>query len=179
MSSYETHAAAPQPTGRSVRHEPHDLPRPGTLTATVAVTALAAVGGLASAVITFADGKSMLESSVGLSSTGSDAGLVNTVIDAAYKTLESRAIIAVVAAIVLIALALAVRGGRTGVRIGLTVALLVAAGVWLLNVRDGGVPSTIRGLDDAALLFSLVAIVLAWLPANGRFAKDRKALRRN
>jgi hypothetical protein len=149
-----------------------------TLTATVAVTALAAISGLASAIITFTSGKSMLENSIGLHPTGSAASLVSSLIDAAYKTLQTRAILAVVIALVLLALAFAVRGGGTGVRIGLTVALLAAAVIWLPNIRDSGVPGAIRGLDDVAELFSLAAIVVAWMPANGRFARDRKALRK-
>jgi hypothetical protein len=175
-SSYETHAAA-QAGGRSGRPEPRDIPRPMTLTAAIAVTELAAVSGLGSAIVTFGAGRSMLATSLGGTLHGSAADLAGALIDVAYKTLQTRAILAVVAVIVLAALAFAARGGRTGVRIGLTIALLVASGIWLLNIRDGGVPGPIRGLDGVALLFSLTAIVLAWLPPNRRFASSRKALR--
>jgi len=103
----------------------------------------------------------------------------NALVDAAYHTLQTRAIVAVVVAVILGVVAFAARGGRTGVRIGLTIALLVAAGTWLLNLRDGGVPGVIRGLDGVAMAFSLIGIVLAWLPPNQRFASDLKTARRS
>jgi hypothetical protein len=122
----------------------------------------------------------MLRSSVGVGSLGGAAGdPVNSLIDAAYKTLQTRATVAVVVVVILGVLAFAARGGRTGVRIGLTVALLVATGTWLLNLRDGGVPGMIRALDGLALAFSLIGIVLAWLPPNQRFAHDVKGSRRS
>jgi hypothetical protein len=40
------------------------------------------------------------------------------------------------------------------------------------------VPGAIRGLEGAATLAGLAAIVLAWLPATQRFASEAKALRR-
>ena len=155
-------------------------PAPGTLTATFIVADMAAVFGLAGAVLTFAVGKSMLRSMIGVGTLHGAAGdFVNGLIDAAYQTLQTRAIIAVVVAVILGVLAFAVRGGRTGVRIGLTVALLVAAGTWLLNVRDAGVPGLIRGLDGVALALCVIGIVLTWLPANQRFASDLKVGRRS
>jgi hypothetical protein len=178
-SSYGTHAAPPQPAGRNAPAGTHEISRPKTLTAAVTVTALAAISGLAGAIVTFGAGKSLLRSSLGGSALGSSKDLLDIAVDIAYKTLQSRAIVAVVAALILGALAFIARNGRTGVRIGLTVALVVAVGVWVLNIRDGGVPGMIRGLDGAALVFSIVAIVATWLPANQRFASDRKALRQN
>jgi hypothetical protein len=104
-------------------------------------------------------------------------GLVDAAADAAYSTLQSRAILALVAFAALSSLVILTLGGRTGVRIGLTVVLLIAAGIWLTNVRDGGVPALIRTLDGAAMVLALAAIVLAWLPPTRRYARDRKALR--
>lgn len=127
---------------------------------------IAAGSGIAGAAVTFAAGKSMLQDSLGLHPTGKAAELVSALVDAAYHTLQSRAIVAVVIAIILAALAIGVRGGRTGVRIGLTICLLVAMGVWFLNLRDGGVPGVIRGIDGAAMLFSLSALILTWLPSS-------------
>jgi len=179
-NSPETHAALPQPVGQAVQRGQNDIPRPGTLKATVVVAALAAISGFAGAAVTFGAGKSMLRSELGLGSLGDGAGgLVNALVDAAYHTLQTRAIVAVVVAVILGVVAFAARGGRTGVRIGLTIALLVAAGTWLLNLRDGGVPGVIRGLDGVAMAFSLIGIVLAWLPPNQRFASDLKTARRS
>jgi hypothetical protein len=175
-----THAVPAQPAGQAAQWSQHDTPRPGTLTATFIVADMAAVFGLAGAVLTFAVGKSMLRSMIGVGTLHGAAGdFVNGLIEAAYQTLQMRAIIAVVVAVILGVLAFAVRGGHTGVRIGLTVALLVAAGIWLLNVRDAGVPGFIRGLDGVALALCVIGIVLTWFPANQRFASDLKVGRRS
>ena len=142
---------------------------------------LAASLGLVGALVTFTAGRSMLRSSLlgalGVKSLGGAPGLFNAAVDAAYSTLQSRAILAVVMFFLVSALTFFARGGRTGVRIGLTVALFFAVGIWLTNVRDGGVPGAIRALDGAAVLFGLAAIVLAWLPATQRFAARGKAPR--
>ena len=180
-SSYGAHASSPQST-RPVGQDYASAPRPGTLKAMVGSAGLAAVLGLAGALVTFFAGRSMLRSSLlgalGVKSLGGAPGLVNAAVDAAYSTLQSRAILAVVMYFLVAALAFLARNGRTGARIGLTVALFFAVGIWLTNVRDGGVPGPIRALDGAAVLFGLAAIVLAWLPATQRFAGHGKARRR-
>jgi hypothetical protein len=160
------------------------IARPATLTATVVASELGAVLGLGGAIVTFAAGKSMLRTellnALGGRSLGAAGGLVDSAVSAAYSTLQSRAILAVAAAVMLSVLALLTnREGRTGVRVGLTVALLFGAAVWAINVGDGGVPGLIRALDGAAMIVAIVAIVLTWLPQNQRFAKDSRALRRS
>jgi hypothetical protein len=144
-------------------------PRPETVIATVTATAAAVLSGLAGAVVTLADGRPMLLSLASAKlaearAPGIAGGRASAVIDAAYATLQARAIGAVVAAVILGVLALAAWNGGTRVRIALTVALASAVGVWLLNVRDSGVPETIRNLDVTALFFSVVAVAMAWLP---------------
>jgi hypothetical protein len=143
---------------------------------------LAAFLSLAGALVTFAAGRSMLRgsllSAIGATSLGGAPGLVNAAVDAAYRTLQSRAILAMVLVLVLTVLALVTRGGRTGGRIALTVALLAAAGIWLANVRDGGVPGPIRALDAAAMITGLAAIILAWLPPTRRYASTGTSLHR-
>ncbi len=137
-----------------------------TLTVTVTAGALAAVSGIAGAAVTFAAGRSLLQDSLGLHPRGAAADLISAAIDAAYHALQTRAILAVVVSIIVAALAIGLRGGRTGVRVGLTVCLVLAAGTWLLNLRDASVPGAIRGIDAVAMLFTLAAIVLAWLPSS-------------
>jgi len=183
-SSYGTNSAPAQRAGRAAQRAPHGgLARPGTLTATVTAGLAAAVFGLGGAAVTFAAGKSMLRNMVGdvlgAKTVGAAGGFINLAIDEAYKTLQSRAVVAVVVALIVGVLAFAARGGNTGIRIGLTAGLLVGAGLWLLNVKDSGVPGMIRGIDGVALACCLAGIVLAWLPANGRFASDSKAMSRN
>lgn len=174
-NSYGTHAAPPQPAGRSAQHGGYDAARPKTLALTVWASALAVILAFGGAIITFAAGKSMLRSELKGTSLGGD--LVDLAVSIAYKTLQNRAIIAVVVAIILAVIVFLARSGRTGFRIGLTVMLLVTAAVMVLNVRDGGVPGAIRGLDGAAMIAAIAAIVLAWLPANGRYASEQKAMR--
>jgi hypothetical protein len=177
-ASSGTHSASAYPAG-------WDQPgaaerRPLTLLALAAW--LAAFFGLAGALVTFAAGRSMLRNSVlgalGGRSLGGASGLVNDLIDSAYQTLQSRAILAVVIFVVLTALAFFARGGRTGLRIALTVALLIGVGIWLTNVRDGGVPGAIRALDGLAMLDGIAAIVLAWVPATRRAAASGGGRRR-
>jgi len=150
--------------------------RPSTLRATVLVSALGAFCAFVSALITFTDGRSLLSSSLGLGPADGGA-LANSLLDAAYSTLESRAIISLVTVVVIVALTIAVRGGRTAARIGLTIMLPVAAATWVINAADSGVPGLLRGLDGLATVLAIIAVVLIWLPPNNRYARERKALR--
>jgi hypothetical protein len=176
-SSYGTRSAARQQPGWPGSETDGEIHRPSTLTATVLISALGALCALMSAVITFADGRSLLSSELGLGSANAGS-LVNSALDAAYSTLKSRAIIGLVTVVIIAALTIAARSGRTGVRVWLTIMLPVAAVTWVINVTDSGVPGLLRGLDGAAVLFALVALVFIWLPPNNRYARDRKALRR-
>ena len=98
-SSYGAHASSPQFI-RPVGQDYASAPRPGTLKAMVGSAGLAAVLGLAGALVTFFAGRSMLRSSLlgalGVKSLGGAPGLVNAAVDAAYSTLQSRAVLAVV-----------------------------------------------------------------------------------
>lgn len=142
---------------------------------------LAATLGFVGAIVTFVAGKSMLRSTLlhalGAKSLGGVGDLINAAVDEAYKTLQSRAIVALVVFVVLSSLVVFALRGGTGMRIALTVVLLIGVGVWFTNVRDGGVPGVIRAFDGAAMVFALGAIVLAWLPSTQRFAGARKAMR--
>lgn len=172
-SSRGMRSASQHQSGWTAEQEGHEIRRPSTLTAMVLVSALGAFCAFISAVITFADGRSLLSSSLGLG-TGA---LANSAVDAADSTLKSRAIIALVTLVIVAILTIAARGGRTGVRVGLTIMLPVAAASWVINVADSGTPGLLRGLDGAAVLLAVIALFLVWLPANNRYARERKALR--
>ena len=175
-SSHGMHTDYQQQTDWPASRADHEIRRPSTLTTTVLVSALSGFCAFVSALITFADGRSLLSSSLGLGSA--DAGaMANSVLDDAYSTLKSRAIIALVAVVIVGALAVAARGGRTGVRVGLTIMLPVAAVAWVPNAADSGVPGLLRGLDVLAVVLAVIALVLIWLPPNNRYARERKALR--
>lgn len=173
-SSQGMHSVSQQPGWPAAQAD--EMRRPSTLTAAVVVSGLGALCALVSAVITFTDGRSLLSSSLGLGP--GDGSLGNSVLDAAYSTLKARAVLGLVAVVIVMVLALAARSGRTGVRVGLTVVLPLAAVAWILNAADSGVPATIGGPDGAAALLAVIALVLVWLPANNRYARERKALRR-
>jgi hypothetical protein len=150
--------------------------RPGSLKAMVLASGLTGFLGLVGALITFAAGKSMLRTellnAIGGKSPGGTAGsIISAAVDEAYKTLQTRAFLAVGISLVIAALAYLARSGRTGVRIGLTVALLAAVGIFLTNVRDGGVPGAIRGVEGLAMALALASVVLAWLPSTQRAGK--------
>jgi hypothetical protein len=168
------YSAPQQQSSWPAGQEDGEIRRPSTLTATVAVSALGAFCAVMSAVITFTDGRSLLSSSLGLG----QGSLADSLVDSAYSTLKSRAIIALVTVVITAVLAFAARGGRTGVRVGLTIMLPVAALTWVLNVTDSGVPGLLRGLDGAAVVLALVGLVMIWLPANNKYARARKALRK-
>jgi hypothetical protein len=77
-----THAVPAQPAGQAAQWSQPDTPRPGTLTATFIVADMAAVFGLAGAVLTFAVGKSMLRSMIGVGTLHGAAGdFVNGLIE--------------------------------------------------------------------------------------------------
>lgn len=173
-SSQGMHSVSQQPGWPAAQAD--EMRRPSTLTAAVVVSGLGALCALVSAVITFTDGRSLLSSSLGLGP--GDGSLGNSVLDDAYSTLKARAVLGLVAVVIVMVLALAARSGRTGVRVGLTVVLPLAAVAWILNAADSGVPATIGGPDGAAALLAVIALVLVWLPANNRYARERKALRR-
>jgi hypothetical protein len=175
-SSRGMRTASQQQSGWPASQADREIRRPPTLTAAVSVSALGALCAFMSALITFAEGRSLLSSSLGLSPA--DAGtLASSALDAAYSTLKSRAIIGLVTVVIIVALTIAARGGRTGVRIGLTIMLPVAAATWVINVVDSGVPGLIRGLDGVAVVLAVIAAVMIWLRPNNRYARERKALR--
>ena len=153
---------------------PHNQPPMRAPRSAASIAGLvAAASGIAGAAVTFVAGKSLLQDTLGLHPGGKAAALISALIDAAYHVIQTRAIVAIVVCVILIALAIGVRGGRTGTRIGLTICLLAAMGVWLLNLRDSGVPGLIRGMDAAAMLFSLSALIFTWLPGSRRAAGIR------
>jgi hypothetical protein len=175
-SSHGMRSASQQQSGWPASQADPEIRRPSTLRATVLVSALGALCAFMSALITFVDGRSLLSSSLGLGSANAGS-LASSALDGAYSTLKSRAIIALVAVVIVVALTIAARGGRTGVRVGLTIMLPVAAVMWVINVADSGVPGLLRGLDGVAVIFAVIALFLIWLPANNSYARERKALR--
>jgi hypothetical protein len=163
--------------------------RPGTIMAALIATLVSVVAGVAAAVTVFSGGTNMVKSllddpdvqaRLGLSDdliqTAKQLGddLFQQVLDQAYSTLAARATFAVVLAGLLLVFALLARGGALWARIVITVLGVVAISLQLLVVTDVAT-SAMKLLGLLVVASTLVAVVLWWLPANGRYAKARKA----
>ncbi len=163
--------------------------RPGTIMAALIATLVSVVAGVAAAVTVFSGGTNMVKSlledpdvqaRLGLSDdliqTAKQLGddLFQQVLDQAYSTLAARAAFAVVLAGLLLVFALLARGGALWARIVITVLGVVAISLQLLVVTDVAT-SAMKLLGLLVVASTLVAVVLWWLPANGRYAKARKA----
>jgi hypothetical protein len=163
--------------------------RPGTIMAALIATLVSVAAGVAAAVTVFSGGTNMVKSllddpdvqaRLGLSDdliqTAKQLGddLFQQVLDQAYSTLAARATFAVVLAGLLLVFALLARGGELWARIVITVLGVVAVSLQLLVVTDVAT-SAMKLLGLLVVASTLVAVVLWWLPANGRYAKARKA----
>jgi hypothetical protein len=163
--------------------------RPGTIMAALIATLVSVAAGVAAAVTVFSGGTNMVKSllddpdvqaRLGLSDdliqTAKQLGddLFQQVLDQAYSTLAARATFAVVLAGLLLVFALLARGGALWARIVITVLGVVAVSLQLLVVTDVAT-SAMKLLGLLVVASTLVAVVLWWLPANGRYAKARKA----
>ncbi|WAL66762.1 hypothetical protein ORV05_02805 [Amycolatopsis cynarae] len=158
--------------------------RPGTLAAALgaAVVAglLAVVDGIvmlvgasdialdiAAKALAQVTGQPVEEAKAGLNA---EPGLLDDVVG----TLHTRAYVLVVFGAALVLFGLLMRGAAVWARVLVTLSALPAVGMALRVVTDDGT-GLLRGLAGAALAVGVVAIVLAWLPANGRYAKEVKA----
>ncbi|WP_440104383.1 hypothetical protein [Streptosporangium sp. H16] len=155
--------------------------RPGTLLAATLATAVAAASMLSSAAVSLIAGRSLLRSYVrdelGVE-VGSDAvgSVVDTAVEAAFGSLQARAYVWLLLAVIFVLLLLPVRDGRTWARVVLSVLTPV---VVLLGLRDlTDMVSPITGfLAALATLGALLAVVTCWLPATNRYVRTRKQSR--
>lgn len=165
--------------------------RPGTVMAALIATLVSVVAGVATAITVYTGGTDMVKSllsdpdvlaKLGLSADEMDAAkslggddLFKPVLDAAYGSLATRATFALVLAVVLLLGGVFALNAARWARILITVAGVVAIGLQLRVVTDLATsPMKLFGL--LIIASTLIAIVLWWLPANGRYAKARKAV---
>jgi hypothetical protein len=126
--------------------------------------------------ISLATGRDLILDKLGISSSAAANPLVRALVDDAYGTLQSRAMVGIVLAVIsLIFTVLALRGG-IGPRITLTVFLLLTAGLMIISVKDV-FPSMSKATGTVAIILAPVAIILMFLPAVNEYAKSRKAPR--
>ncbi|WP_344932692.1 hypothetical protein [Sphaerisporangium flaviroseum] len=155
-----------------------------TVNAGVLGIALGALSALAVLVLLMSQGKEALRPIVNdifVSELGfvpkESSALIDSTLQSGYDTLWLRAIVSVVFGLIALGFALLARAGRNWARITLILFVLLAGGVWLLDITDIG-PTPVLALDAVGLVVTLVGLVLLWLPASGRYIKQRKALRR-
>ena len=164
--------------------------RPGTVMAALIATLVSVVAGVAAAITVYAGGTDMVKSllsdpavqaKLGLSDDLLDAAkslggdLFQSVLDQAYSAMAARATFALVLAVLLLVFAVLARGAALWARILITVFGVIAISLQLLVVTDIAT-SSMKLLGLLVVASTLVAIVLWWLPANGRYAKARKAV---
>lgn len=162
--------------------------RPGTLLAAVGVAVVSALAAVVEGVLFFAGGRdlatdvaanaiAMITGGTAESVKADGGSLLAASADEVQNTLQARGIVAVVFGVLLLIVALLVLGGSTWSRVLVTIAGLLNAGVALRIATDiEGGTGAIRGSAWLAVATGILVVVLAWLPANNRYAKARKAL---
>lgn len=155
-------------------YTPRPLARPLTLTLGFFGALLAGLASAVGAVLLIADAHELARQTAAgiLPTDGSLDELASAAIDDAANTLVFRGILGLVSAVLVLAVALAVRNGRLWARIVLTVLLLGGLCANGIAVRDV-TPGVTKLLDVAAILVSVLVVVLLFLPPTNRYAKAR------
>ncbi|MFG2136898.1 hypothetical protein [Streptomyces sp. NPDC048650] len=169
------------PTGQAVE-------RPGTLTAMPAISVLSAVSAFVGAILVFAGGKDLAVQNLkdalaehpdlaGLPAGGSadikglPGPLWESLVDARYDSLVARAVFALVLGVCVLVFGLCARSGATWARVLLTISAVVALLPHVLIAGDYE-PTSVMLTSLLAMATALAAIVVGWLPPNGRYAKQ-------
>jgi hypothetical protein len=150
--------------------------RPATLTLGFVGALLAGVLSALGAILLIAKAHELAQQTVD-SIVPSDSGLgdlAKAAVDDAAATLVSRGVVGLVSAILVIAIALAVRNAALWARIVLTVLLFGGLFANLIAIRDV-TPGATKALDLAAIGISILVVVLLFLPPTNRYAKARRA----
>ncbi|QWF82229.1 hypothetical protein [Amycolatopsis sp. CA-230715] len=185
-----SYPGTPYPGG-AVAAQPMPVPapvsRPGTLVAAMAVAVVSALAGIVSGVLYLTGGEE-LERDITARTLASVSGESADAIKAAggalfeygvkevHGVLQARMVMAVVLGALLLLFGLLVRGGAMWARVLVTLCALANAGIALRIATDAEAGTgAIRGIAWLAVAAAVASIVAVWLPANGRYAKARKA----
>ncbi|MGW1681724.1 hypothetical protein [Saccharopolyspora sp. NPDC002376] len=178
---------------------PVSLKRPGTLLAFVIAGAVSALSGIAAAIHMIAGGTALAEQyatdlisadpeSMGidelLSLTGGESsgdaietlksmGFWDDIIAAASTEMMLKSIVVLVFVLPLLLFTLLAMNGATWARVLVTIFAVLSLLPHLILGIAVGLPIE-QGLGFLGMATAVLAIVLAWLPANGRYAKARK-----
>lgn len=163
---------------------PVSISRPGTLSAAIAVAVLTGLAAIANAVIILTGGMDLVkevgnkiianELAIPEAEVQSAVDLLGSAVDEVYaeaqSTFQTRAYLILVAGAALVIFGLLMRKAGTLHRVLVTVSATLAIVFGAVIGLDAGTSAMI-GLAWAAVLGSVLAIVLTWLPANGRYGK--------
>jgi hypothetical protein len=151
--------------------------RPTTLTLGFAGALLTGLLSAVGAILLIVEAHDFVKGLMGEVPDDSELGdVANAIVDAAASQLVARGVLGLVSAILVLAIALAVRNGALWARIVLTILLLGVISSGFIVVRDAA-PAAVKALDYAAIGLSVLVVVLLFLPASGQYAKARKAAR--
>ena len=160
--------------------------RPGTLLALVGVAVVSALATIIDGILLFAGGHDLardVASKTIASITGASAdavkaesgALFQAAVDEVQSTLQARGAVAIFFGVVLLVWGLLALRGAVWIRVLLTLAALGNAGMAAIVATDTeGGTAAIHGAGWLAVVTAAVAVVLAWLPPNNRYAKARK-----
>ncbi|MFJ9850794.1 hypothetical protein [Streptomyces sp. NPDC101150] len=166
--------------------------RPGTLTALLAITVLSAVSAFVGAILVFAAGKDGAEQNIMDASKdhpdilGGDTiaaikslgpRIWDEAVSERYSTLSMRAGMAAFFGLCLLAFGLSARNGATWARVLITISSVLALFPHILIAGDYE-PDPVFLTSLVAMLSAVVAIVVSWLPPNGRYAKALQQAKR-
>lgn len=178
---------------------PAGLKRPGTLLAFVIAGAVSALAGIVAAVHMLAGGDGLAEQyatdlinadpeSLGIDellavtggesagdaiATLEDMGFWNEIVAAAGAELILKSVLALLFVVPLLLFTLLAMKGATWARVLVTTFAVLALLPHLILALAEGLPVE-QVLGFVGLATAVLAVVLAWLPANNRFAKARK-----
>lgn len=163
----------------SVTSETVTTRRPGTLTAALAVTVVTAIAAVVNGIMISTGGLDLIKdifAEAGLPGlTDEDVeGLAmlagHASLDDFVGTFQTRGYLALFAGAALLVFALLMMKAAMWARIMVTISAALSIVFGLVILADE-TTSTMALLAVVAMLGSVVAIVLTWLPANGRYAK--------
>jgi hypothetical protein len=170
QGGYNTAAAAPS--------------KPGTLMAAIVVAVLAGLAAVVNGVTMLAGGAELakdvmaegLADIAGVTVEEVRATMGDTLglgLDELQGRIEFKAYIVLVFGAALLLFGVFMRNAATWARVMVTISAVLAAGFSTVIAADVVTPM-MKGLGWAAVVGGLLAIVLTWLPANGRYAKAVK-----
>ncbi|MFE0024641.1 hypothetical protein [Amycolatopsis sp. NPDC059021] len=186
MTSYPDAATGQLRQGPPVAPAAQRPGRPGVLFAALGVAVLSALAAIVDGVMIMSGGRELaadLAAKVVASVTGESADAVkagggmlfDAAVEQAQSSLQVRGVMTIVFGVLLLICAALMQGAAAWARVLVTLTALLNALIALrVATDDEGGTGAMQGVAWLAVATAIVAIVLAWLPANHRYAKARK-----